>query len=130
MKTKNLKTLLIYGIIIGIIIFLFFFLITGTWIGHSVKIHCQNAQKRYEGTCVQALIQSLDDESTPTEDRNHAIWALGQLGEKEALETLKKYYTGEIPEKESFNQTISQYELRKAIKLIESGTNLGTWVWR
>jgi len=130
MKTNIIKNLILYGGAIGLVTFFFFFLITCTWIGYSVKTDCQNAQKRYEGTCTEALSQFLDDESNPFEDRNSAIWSLGQLGETEALPILEKYYTGNIPDREPLDQTISQYELRKAIKLVKSGVNLGAWVWR
>jgi len=130
MKISNIKNFIIYGGAVGIVTFFLFFLITCTWIGHSVRTNCQNAQKRYEGTCTEALIQFLDDDSNPLVDRNSAIWSLGQLGEREALGILEKYYTGDIPDREPLDKTISQYELQKAIKLIKSGINLGAWVWR
>ncbi len=130
MKTRNIKNFILYGGAVGLVIFAFFFVITGTWIGHEVKTNCHDAQKKYEGTCTEALSQFLDDELNPIRDRNSAIWSLGQLGEEEALPMLEKYFTGDIPDREPLDKTISQYELQKAIKLIKSGRNLGAWVWR
>ena len=88
------------------------------------------AQGRYKGDCVDALIAHLEDEDNPYGERNHAIWALGQLGDNKALSVLEKYYTGNIPDKEPWNETISQYELKKAINLTSGGFNITAFVWR
>lgn len=127
---KNLKRLLPFLIGLGILLFLFVFLITCTWIGYGVRERCQEAQTKYEGECVEALIETLNDEANPFAERNSAVWALGQLGDEVALDTLKNHYTG-IPEgREPWNEVLSQYELSKAIKLIESEFNISAWVWR
>jgi len=55
---------------------------------------------------------------------------LGQLGDKRALSILEKYYTGNIPEKESFDNGLSQYELKKAIKPAQGSFNITHWIWR
>ena len=80
--------------------------------------------------CVSALIKQLDDEDNSLRERNYAIWSLGQLGDEQALPVLEKYYTGIIPDREPYDKTLSQYEMKKAIKLLEGGVNLGAWVWR
>ena len=43
---------------------------------------------------------------------------------------LQAYYTGNIPPREPQDKTISQYELQKAIRLIESGFNPVALTWR
>jgi hypothetical protein len=104
----KIKTLWHYGWQIGAVglsIMLLFFMIGCSWIGYEVKIACEGA-------------------------RNRAIWALGQLGDERALLVFEKYYTGEIPEREPLSEVISQYELKKAIKMAEGGVNLSAWVWR
>lgn len=124
------KNLISYIIGVGIVFFLFIFLVTCTQIGYNVKRHCELAQRRYGGECVDALINQVADEANQF-GKNGAIWALGQLGDKKALPFLGKYDNGQpLPEHESWNEGISQYELRKAIKLLKSGFNLSAFIWR
>jgi len=124
------KNLVGYIVGVGILLFLFVFLITCTQIGYDVKKRCELAESRYGGECVDALMSQVADESSQY-GKNDAIWALGQLGDKKALPFLEKYNTGEkLPDHESWSHGISQYELRKAIKLIESGFNISAFVWR
>jgi len=131
MKIKMTKETLMYLFAIGLSIFLLFFFITTIWIGHEAKRLCQEAQWEYHTTdCVEALIATLDDENQGYRTRNHAIWALGQFGDSRALPVLQKYYTGTIPDKESLNNVISQYELKKAIILAGGGVNLTAPFWR
>jgi hypothetical protein len=55
---------------------------------------------------------------------------LGQYGDNRALPALQNYYTGDIPEKEPLDKMISQYELKKAIKLAKGGLNITALFWR
>jgi len=134
---KNVKDWLFYWMAVGIGTFILFFLVTSTLIGSSVHDKCLHAQGRYGGDlpagrqgCVDALIKFLEDESNPIGERNSAIWALGQLGDAKALSVLEKYYTGDIPDREPWNDVVSQYELKKAIKLVDGGFNATHFVWR
>jgi hypothetical protein len=124
------KQKLFYLGAIGVSIFLLFFIIGTTWIGFEVKSHCREAQRAYGGDCVESLIALLKDENRGFRERNSAIWALGQLGDRRALSALESFYTGNIPAKESLDKTISQYELKKAVNLTSGGLNLGAFVWR
>ena len=130
MKTKNLKQTFLYLSAVGASIFLLFFVITCTWIGFDVKDQCQKAKGEYGGDCVEALIAVLNDEGKGYRTRNSAIWALGQLGDSRALPVLESYYTGNIPDREPLDGTISQYELKKAINLTSGGVNLSAPFWR
>ncbi len=124
------KNLFCYIAGVGILLFLFVFLITCTQIGYNVKRQCELSQSKYGGECVDALMSQVADDSSQY-GKNIAIWALGQLGDKRALPFLEKYDTGEkLPEREKWDEGISQYELRKAIKLLKSGFNLSAFVWR
>lgn len=127
---KKIKQPIIFGSTIGLSIFLLFFVITCTWIGYDVKNQCRQAKNDYGGNCNQALIKLLQDKDRSFSSRNSAIWALGQLGDSSSLPILKSFYTGNIPNREPLNQTISQYELQKAIKLVDGGTNLTAIFWR
>jgi len=119
----NLKKFFTYLTITGVIVFVAFFIITSIYIRKTVKERCLQAQACYSGDCVEVLIKTLEDEKNSFKKRNSAIWALGQIGDRKALSALQKYYTGKIPDKESFDKTISQYELQKAIKLCKGGFN-------
>ena len=128
-KNKFLAKILYLGAISASIGMLFF-VVTCTLIGYDVKDQCADAKAAYGGECVEALIVLMDDENKSFRSKNSAIWALGQLGDARGLPILKKYYTGEIPEREPQDKGISQYELKKAIKLAEGGLNLTVWAWR
>jgi hypothetical protein len=130
MKIKNLKALFFYIIAVGISIFFLFFIVTCSWIGYEVKNQCQEAKREYGGDCVESLITLLNDKNKGFRSRNDAIWALGQLGDNRALSILQNYYTGNIPPREPLDESISQYELKKAINLTNGGINIGAWVWR
>lgn len=130
MKIKIIKERFLYACAIGISVFLLFFVITCSWIGYDVNNQCTDAKRQYGGDCVEALISLLDDENQDFHSRNSAIWALGQLGDGRALSVLQKYYTGNIPERESLYKNVSQYELKKAINLTSGGLNISALVWR
>ncbi|MBU1117548.1 HEAT repeat domain-containing protein [Patescibacteria group bacterium] len=127
---KNFKKPILFIGAIGFSIFILFFTITCTWIGFDVKSKCYDAQKEYGGSCTESLISLLEDENRGFQARNSAIWVLGQLGSSSALPVLEKFYTGNIPYREPLNKTISQYELKKAINLVNGGKNLTAIFWR
>lgn len=137
MKIKNTRQKLFFSGAVGASIFLLFFAVTCTWIGYDVKSHCQEAEREYgrilpagRQDCVEALIMLLNDENKGFRERNTAVWALGQLGDSRALPVLQGYYTGNIPQREPLDKTISQYELKKAINLASGGFNITSYVWR
>ena len=119
---------ILFGVLIGISLVTFMFIVTCTLIGLDVNQKCEIAQDRYGGDCVKALITYLEDENNSYRSRNSAIWALGQLGNSKALPALERLYTGNIPNREPINETISQYELKKAINLTSGGLNITTLV--
>src|SRR3989339_255917 len=122
------KNLVGYITGVGILLFLFVFFITCTQIGYDVKKRCQLAQSKYGGECVDALMSQIADNSSQS-GKNNAVWALGQLGDKKALPFLEQYDTGEeILTYGKWDEGISQYELRKAIKLLKSEFNLSAFV--
>jgi len=136
-KIKGIPKIVIYIAVGGGVLFVAFFIITSLEIGKSVKEQCRLAQVKYSAElpannpdCAQALIMTLEDENRSYRQRNMAIWALGQLGDKRGLSVLDKYYTGVIPDREPYDQGISQYELKKAIKLLQNGFNATAFLWR
>lgn len=115
---------------IAFIVFAFVVLLSFNIIGYGVEERCRLAQEKYDGDCVEALIAYLDDEDNGFRSRNSAVWALGQLGDVRALPTLKGYYTEVPPGRGSLDGMISQYELEKAIRLIDGGFNATAFFWR
>lgn len=131
MKTiKKFQQQFVFISVLGLSILILIFVIMWTWIGFDVKSKCFDAQKEYGGSCVESLTKLVEDETRGFRLRNSAIWALGQLGNPEALLVLQKYYTGVIPNREPLDQTISQYELKKAINLASGGKNITAIFWR
>jgi len=63
-------------------------------IGLGVRSFSQTAQANFPGKRVEALVAMVECESCSLQDRNHAVWALGQLDDARALPVLEKYYTG------------------------------------
>jgi hypothetical protein len=104
------------------------------WIRNSVEERCNIAINQYEGDCVEALIQVVDGEDMNSfRERNQAIWALGQIGEDRegrTTQVIEKYYTGIIPERDPYDLGLSQYEMKKALKLLNGGWNITHWVWK
>lgn len=127
---SSIKNVILYGGAIGLSTALFLFLMSVTIIGYDVKGTCQLAKDKYSGDCVSALIRYVDDTANDYRSRNTAIWALGQLGDSRALPSLRKYYTGDIPGRESLRAGISQYGLKKAINLAGGGFNATAFFWR
>ncbi|MBN1822994.1 MAG: hypothetical protein JW803_01600 [Endomicrobiales bacterium] len=95
---------------------------------HVADISAQ-ASAEFGAPAADALMMTLQDETRPFRERNRAVWALGQLADRKALPVLKKYYTGDIPEKEPLDKVLSQYELAKAIKWCEKG-NATSWMYK
>lgn len=129
MKNKMLKIIfIITGILVSIGVA--FFIITSIIIGLHIQKQCNTAKAKYGNNCINGLIATLEDEKNDFRTRNDAIWALGQLGNETAYNTLNSFYTGIIPDREPLDEGISQYELQKALKLTSGGINGTAWVWR
>lgn len=101
-----------------------------TFIGYQVHTVCIAATKYYSGDCTEALVKVVDETSFEYRFRNDAVWAIGQLGDRQALPMLQRYHTGVVPSKENYDQTLSQYELQKAIFLVTKGQNITAMWWR
>lgn len=96
-------------------------------IGLGVRGAVSDAQSRFPGDPVTALISVATSEEIGISDRNRAIWALGQLGAGEALPNLQAMVSNERCDHES---RICQYELEKAIEACSGSTNIGAVIWR
>lgn len=94
----------------------------------EVRDICNNAQKEYKSDCVVSLMKVLDSNNKSIKQKNDAIWALGQLADKRALPKLKYMFVADYPEREPLDEVISNYEIEKAIRWMESG-NLTSWMY-
>ena len=103
------------------------FLVLCVAIGFGVRGAVSNAQSRFPGDPVSALIAVATDEQEGISERNRAIWALGQLGSPEALPVLESLATGGSCD---HDRLICQKEVSKAIEACSGGTNLGAMIWR
>lgn len=133
MNKKNVRQTILrtalYISSIGLSILFLFAVITYSWLGFEVKSNCQTAKRAYGGDCISSLSRLVADENRSYRERNSATWALGQIADKRALPTLERLYTGNIPDREPLDKTLSQYELRKAIKWCKEG-NGTSWMYK
>lgn len=97
----------------------------------SVKGMCNTATQQFPGDNVEALIALVESDSVPFREKNRAIWALGQIGDKRALPLLRSLKTGQIqPKPYDSSRYIVQYSVDKAIKQIEGKLSLTRWMYR
>ncbi len=125
-KRKWLMLLVAFGISLPV------GLVTVLWLWITVALaqHCRTAQTSYSGDCVTAELQLLQDENRSFEDRNMAIWTLGQIADPRAHSVLAQYFTGVIPDREPLAEGLSQYEMKKALAHLENGAPLTSMLWR
>jgi len=83
------------------------------------------AMKQFPGDRVEALMALAQSERHTLSERNHAVWALGQLRDRRALPVLQKYYTGQPCDHARY---LCQLELKKAIALCD-GTTFDPMRW-
>ena len=115
----------ILGITAGILVALY--LGASLMIGLGVNSTSRSAMAQFDGDRIEALIALVDCDNCSLEDRNHAIWALGQLKDKRALPILYKYRTGKPC---NHSQQICQYEISKAIRWTEGNSYMLPQIWR
>ena len=79
---------------------------------------CEAHEMAYPEQRVEALLEHLESEETSFEEKNRAIWALGQLAEPRATSTLEslRANAGEC----AHAKLVCQYELGKAIERTRS----------
>ncbi len=97
----------------------------------SVKEICAVAMERHQGDNVEALIALAGSQTASFRDRNRAIWALGQIGDKRALPLLEELDTDE-KQKKPYDRSayIVQYTVEKAINQINGGFMATRWMYR
>ena len=99
----------------------------GLVIGWEVQSAIAAAQELAPGKPVSALLAVALSDGAPIRSRNRAVWALGQLGAREALPALESLV---IDDKCDHETRICQHELRKAIRACSGSPNAGAIIWR
>lgn len=121
------KKILICGILTCLVFVLIVYGMACWSIRSGVEEICAEATQEYPGDKVEALIAYVQSENHNLKDRNRAVWASGQIGDKRALSVLEKFYVGESCDHDKY---LCQHELKKAIDLCKAGVNLCAWVSR
>ncbi len=116
---------IILGIAAGLLLSGFLF-IEGL-IGVGVLQESQKAMARFRGDRIEALISVVNCQTCNLQDRNSAVWALGQFRDKRALPTLYKYRTGIQC---NHRTSICQKEIETAVKWTEGNAYMFPQVWR
>jgi hypothetical protein len=126
LKRRWMRILLGAGCLIAGVAFTMF-VVVSLDVGRDVRAASEAARQRYRGDAVEALICCLENPNAALRERNRAIWALGQLGDRRALPALSKRLTGQAC---NHANELCQHELAKAIKLLDGGINATAWIWR
>jgi hypothetical protein len=113
------------GITVGILFLIYFG--GSLMIAQGIRSTSMLAIEQFDGDRIEALIALVDCQNCRLEDRNHAVWALGQLRDKRSLPVLYKYRTGKPCD---HSRRICQYEISKAIRWTEGNSYMLPQVWR
>jgi len=126
-----MKKLIIYAFILGFGACLVFYAVTCKAIFSEVQSICKMAQEQFEGDEVEATIAMLQSEQTSFVQKNKAVYALGQIGDKRALPALQGQVTGIPCEKPCpKHKYVCQYNLETAIKGCSGKFSLTRWMYR
>lgn len=111
------------GLVLSVILILF---ISSTFlVEYQVQKTCKMATSIYPGDEIHALLNLAKSHAGCDEQKSRALWALGQLGAKEALPYLLENYDG-VEETD-----ICIYEAQFAIlKIQKDQFNLPGFMWR
>ena len=132
-STSRFRRILLKGTVIILLACAVVIVLLSLWVELHLKKTCEMATRKYPGDKVEALMMFVDSEEYGYRaDRyranNHAIWALGQLGDKRALPFLKGLLTGEPCDHET---NLCQGEIQEAIHILERDQfNLPKFLWR
>ncbi len=121
------RKVLFYGASFGLAFILVAFVMICLSIKSGVKEISAMAVQEYQGERVEALIAFVESENHSLRQRNRAVWALGQIGDRRALPVLRGFYTAGPCD---HDRALCQHELQKAIKLCEGSFNATAWLPR
>lgn len=125
-----MKRIIIYLLVTGLIVVLGTAVYTFDRIHKQVSTITEKAKSDFSGDAIKALSSLIISDKYSYEEKNTAIWALGQFADPEALPFLEKLYaeTEDIRPMDR-SSGLSHYELEKAIKWCTKG-NLTSWMYK
>jgi len=125
-----MKRIIIWIIVAGFVILLGTAGYTFNQIYRQVTRITEVAKSEFSGDAVEALSSLIESDAYGFEDKNTAIWALGQLADPEALPFLEKLNSETEEDIIPFDRSsgLSKYEIEKAIKWCQKG-NLTSWMY-
>jgi hypothetical protein len=85
------QKILFYGVLTCLVFFLIVYAYACWNIASGIREISAKATQQYPGDRVEALIAYMQPEKHGLRERNRAVWALGQIGDKRALSVLEKY---------------------------------------
>jgi hypothetical protein len=95
----------------------------------GVQRICKATTQKHPGERIHALLACVESKESSYHEKCRALWALGQLGDRHALPSLRKHLTGKPCDHE--NDVCCQGELREAIQKLEANQfNLPAFLWR
>ncbi len=94
-------------LILSFVMFAEFLIVSG------VGTYSRVAQAHFPGKRVEALIAMLECQTCNVQDRNHAVWTLGQLDDPRAIPVLEKY---DVEARRDLAGSISLITLQTALR--------------
>ena len=115
---------------IGVILFCVVMISTFSKIHRQVDRITTVATNEYQLNAIASLTALIKSENHGFEEKNSAIWALGQFADLEALPFLEQLNSQTDGEKPCYRKNgLCKYEIEKAIKWCTQG-NLTSWMYR
>jgi len=127
---KETKKKIIFWISIGVVFVLFLIFLSFLSIYADVKASCVRVQKTGQD-CVTSLLDTVMSVESGFNEKNTAIWALGQIADQRALHLLLEInqdlsYDGERCD---YANEICKSEVERAMKWCNQG-NITNWMYK
>jgi len=98
-------------------------------IERGVQRICMATSQKHPGDRMDALLACVESKESSYHEKCRALWALGQLGDRRVLPSLREHLTGKPCDHE--NDGCCQGELKEAIHKLEANSfNLPAFLWR
>ena len=95
----------------------------------GVQKVCKAATQKHPGERIHALLAWVESKESSYHEKCRALWALGQLGDRGALPSLREHLTGKPCDHDG--EGFCQGELKEAIQKLEASQfNLPAFLWR
>jgi hypothetical protein len=126
-----MRRIILWAIVAGLVVLLVTAAYTFNQIYRQASRITALAKSEFTGNAIDALSSLIESEAFGFEEKNTAIWALGQFADPEALPFLEKLNSETAEDSVPFDRSsgLSKYEIEKAIKWCKKG-NLTSWMYK